>query len=265
MAGIEIVEIPPDIVSEVGLEMLVAADGVAGLGACVDTVEMLRAVVQVESKGREMVVPVGVLDDHLALGIDCVGGAEDHVLSRILHQLQAILRPAAVTLCLDAVLALAVMEKEVIQDDLVKQTGGIFGYLFGSLPFLWILVTVCLERVSLAYGIRDAARYLQSLAFEELDGFLHGGTIDYELVAVRLEIDLVHLHLGGDDVPCGVQPMLVRHPLHLVGTGVDGYLEILVVGTGLRRHGCSHEDHDCDDVDKVFHGQCSLTTNIRYY
>ena len=59
--------------------------------------------------------------------------------------------------------------------------------------------------------------------------------------------------------------MLVRHPLHLIRTGVDGYLEILIIGTGQRRHGSRQKDHGGYNAEKVFHGQCSLTTNIRFY
>ena len=265
MTRIEIVEIPPDIVSEIGLQMLVAADRIAGLSARIYAVEMLRTIVKVEAQGREMVVPVGIFDDDLALGIDGVCRAEDDVLRRILHELKAVLGPAPVSLGLDAVFALAVVEKEVVENDFVEEARRVLCDLLGLGALDRVAVAVCLERVGLADGICDAAGDLKSLLLEELDGFLQGWTVDYELVAVSLEIDLVHLHLGGNDVPGGIQPMLVRHPLHLVSAGIDGYLEVLVIGAGLCGYGRSQQCKGCDKSGKVFHGQCCLTTNIRFY
>ena len=125
--------------------MLVAADGVTGLSTRINAVEMLRAIVQVETQCREMVVPVGILYDDLAFGIYGMGGAKHYVLRRILHQFQAVLRPVPIPFGSDAVLALAVMEEEIVQDDLVKKARRIFRNLPGLCPLDRIAVAVGLE------------------------------------------------------------------------------------------------------------------------
>ena len=250
----DVLEIAHDVVAEVVLQMLVAAR-VAGFRAGPDPVEDLRPAFQVEPQPLEMVIPVGVLDDDLDLGVDGLRGAHDEVAPGFVHQLQAVLRPAAVALRGDFHVLLAAGEEEIVQEELVKVLRGVFRDALDPGAVFRIGVAESFEVVGLVDGIGDARGDLQALFEEEGLRLFEGGVIHELHVAVGLEVDLVHVQLVGDGFPGGFEPLRVRHLFDFVRADVHGYFEILV--SGQERY-CAEQRQDAggEHADRVFHGYC---------
>ena len=69
-AWLEVLEIAEDTDSPDRAADAGALDGIAGLGSGIETIEDRRLGLQVKAQSLKMLVPVGVLDDNLAIGID---------------------------------------------------------------------------------------------------------------------------------------------------------------------------------------------------
>ena len=207
---------------------MLVAGWIPGLSSCPYSVKDLRAVLQVEAKALEIVIPVGVLDDDFHLGIGCLCGAYNQVAPGLVHQFKPVLSPASVPLCLDFDVFLAAGEEEVVQQEFVKMARSVLRHLLHPGPVLGIGVAECLKVIGLAYGIGDAACHFNALLLKESFGFIKRGVIHQQHVAVSLKIDLVHIQLAGDGFPSGLQPLGVLHLVHLEGPDIDRYFEVLV-------------------------------------
>ena len=117
-------------------------------------------------------------------------------------------------------------------------------------PVFRVGVAEGLELVGFVDGVGDAARNLQALFQEEGLGLLQGLVVHDQQVAVRLEVDLVHVQLVGDDLPGRLEPGAVLHLLDLVGADIDGNLETLVGRPG-REDGEQRQEHGCG-AEKAF-------------
>ncbi len=179
-----------------------------------------------------MLVPVRVLDHHADPGIHPFRRPDDQVAGGFVHQTEAEIGPALLPLRPDAALALAVGEKEVVEDDFVEQAGRELDHLPDLVPVLGVTVAVGLEAVALVDRQGDAARDLEPPFPEKFRGVFHRLRIRDDRVPVRFQVNLVDLHLARDRVPVGLQPFGIGHPPHLVDAGVDGNGEIAVVPRG---------------------------------
>ena len=134
VARAEVLQVAPDLVPVVRLQVLGAAHRVARLGARVDRVEDLRLRLQVEPQAVEVVVPVRVLDDHLHPRVDLPRRSQDEVAGRLVQQRQAVLGPAPLAPRADLDLGLAAREEEVVEDDLVEVPRGVLDDLLHPAP-----------------------------------------------------------------------------------------------------------------------------------
>ena len=201
-----------------------------------------------------MVVPVGILDDHLDLRVHGLGRAHHEVLPGFLEQVQAVLGPAAVALGLDLHVLLAGGEEEVVQQELVEVLGRVLRDAAHHRPVLRVGIAEGLEFVGLVDGVGDAAGHLDALLPEESLGLLEGLVIHDQQVAVRLQVDLVHVQLVGDELPGGFQPGRILHLLHLIGAYIYGNGEILVVRPARNGEGEQQRQGDCGDAcEESFH------------
>ena len=175
--------------------MLIASYGITSLGAGIYAVKYLRAILKIETQGGEVVVPVGVLDNHLHVGIHLLCGLEDYILCRLVHQLKTILGPGPIAFGLDAEVALTVGEEEVVQYNLVKEACREFYDLLCEGTLFGVGVAEGFERVALVDGVGDAAGDLYALILEELDDLLHLVLFDDEQVAMGLQVDFIDLYL----------------------------------------------------------------------
>ena len=211
---------------------MLVARRVTGFRTGPHAVKDLWAVLQVEAKTLEMVVPVRILDDDLDLWIDGLRRTDDQVPARFVHEFQAILRPAPVTFRGDFDILLATGEEKVVQEELVEVSGRVLGNLLDHRPVLGIGVTEGFEIVRLIDGVSDTARHLKALGQEELLGLLQGGVVNQQEVAVGFKVDLVHVQLAGNGLPGRLEPLRVFHLFHLVRPHVHGNFEILVMRPG---------------------------------
>ena len=94
-----------------------------------------------------MVVPVGVLDDDLHLGVHFLGGIDHKFATSIGHESQTVFRPALAALLLGGylVVVLQVDEEEVVEDEVVEEFRRVFRNLLHLLPFHGTGITVGLE------------------------------------------------------------------------------------------------------------------------
>ena len=232
---------------------MLVAGRIPGFGAGPYAVEDLRPVFQVEAQALEMVIPVGVLDDDLHLGIDLLGGTDHQVAAGFVHQFQAVLRPGLVPLGGNLDVLLAAGEEEVVQKELVEVTGRMLGDLLHHGAVVGVRVAEGLEIVGLVDGVGDAAGHLDALAQEEGLGLFKDGVVHQMQVSVGLQIDLIHVQLAGDGLPGGFEPLGVRHLFDLVRADVNGYFEVLVPG---QERNCEkqRQDSGAEKAESVFHG-----------
>ena len=209
---------------------MLVARRVTGFRAGPHAVEDLGAPFEVEAEALEIVIPVRVLDDALDLRVDGLRGADDQVAAGLVHPLQAVRGPAPVPLGGNLHVLLAAGEEEVVQEQLVEVAGRRLGHLLHPFPVFRVRIAEGFEVVRLADGVRDAAGDLEALLLEELLGLLERGVVDQEHVAVRLQVDLVHVQLAGDGLPGGFEPLGVFHLFHFIRADIDGNGEILVLG-----------------------------------
>ena len=205
-----------------------------------------------------MVVPVGVFDDDLDLGVDGLGRVDDERLAGFLEELQAVFRPAAVALGLDLHVLLAAGEEEVVEDEFVEMLRRVLRDAAHHLAVLRVGIAEGLEIVGFVDGVGDAAGHLDASLEEEGLGLFEGLVVHDQQVAVRLQIDLVHVQLVGNDLPGGLQPGGVLHLLDLIGADIDGNLEILVRGRSGHGHQQRQQDR-CDAQEESFsHGYWAI-------
>ena len=97
------------------------------------------------------------------------------------------------------------------------------------------------KRHVLPRGIRSSELNIKN-PHPERWGFLL--LITERQVAMRLQIDLVHIQLTGDGRPRLIQPLLVFHFLNLRSAHIHRHLEVLVLGSHRRHHHqCHHPDY----------------------
>ena len=126
-AGLDVLQVSREAVALILLQVLFAVDRIAGLDARIDAVEDLRLDVEVVAQALEMLVPIGVLDDQVELGVDGLGGLDQLVQGDVIEEIQAVLRPAPGSLGGDVRGRLGGGEEPVVQDQLVEMAGGRFG------------------------------------------------------------------------------------------------------------------------------------------
>ncbi len=170
-AGADIVEISDDLVALILLEKLVGDLRVARLGAGVDRVEHAGFAFEVVAQPLEVLVPIGIFDDHPDAGIDRARRLEHQVLRRFAHRIEPILRPAPRAFGGDVGVALARIEEEVVENHLVEVTRGALDRLpaFGAVGRALVVEGTELAALP-ALGQRDAARDDHTLALEKRFG-----------------------------------------------------------------------------------------------
>src|ERR1035437_6230919 len=84
------------------------------------------------------------------------------------------------------------------------------------------------------------ARNFHALAGEELLSLVQGLLIHHHRVAMRLQVNLVDLHVSGDGFPMAFQPGGIFHLLGLVDAAVHGHIEVLVIVPASQRGGNGH-------------------------
>ena len=189
---------------------------------------MPRLVFQVVARVLIVLVPVGILDDHLQPRVDFLARA-DQVSRYFRHQVQPEPSPALVSLGRDVGVGLAAGEEEIVDDDFIEVARGIFDNLPELLAVFGIGVDEGLEAVSLVDHRGDAAGRLDALALEETLGCVERCLVGYDSVAMGFEVDLVHLQPAGDGGPSRFQPRRVLHLHHFVSAGVGSHAEIVVI------------------------------------
>ena len=227
-ARLHVLEVPHDRVALVGLQVLVRHHGVAGLGAGVDAVEDPRLRLEVEARVGEVLVPVGVLDDHLDLRVHRLRRPHDQALRGLLHQVEAEGTPAARALGLDVALGLRGREEEVVEDQLVEEARREADDLLDVLPVGRARVAELLELEALVGDQGDPARRLDPPALEEALGLQHGLAVVRDPAAVGLEVDLADLQVLREGLEVLLEPVALRHATDVVHAAVDGQLEVAV-------------------------------------
>ena len=254
-ARLDVLEVALDRVALVLLQVLLCEDGVARLVAGVDPVEDARLGLEVEASVGEVLVPVRVLDHDLDLRVRLPGRPDDHVLRGLLHQREAEVAPAARPLRLDAALALAGREEEVVEDQLVEERGREAHHLLEVPAVLGVRVAERLELPALVEHGRDPAGGPDTTALEELLRLQHRVAVDDHHAAVRLQVDLADLELLREHVEVPGQPVPVGHLPHVAGRTVDRQLEVAVAGClGQCAGREQHEGGDGEDPESAGHG-----------
>ena len=220
-----------DGIGQVALEMLGRVLGIPGLGAGVDHVEDVLLLAGVVAAFLIALVPVGILDDEVHLGVDALGFVHDHT-GEVLHHVEAIVLPALVALGLDAHVAGAAGKEEVIQNDLVKDRGDVPDDLHIALPVGGIGVAegVVVGGLALAvhqHGGGDAAGGFDAVLFKEglyltepLYGNIHQTPVVFQIDLVQMDVVLVVVDSGLD--------VRVGGGFQIVGIDVGSQLEMLV-------------------------------------
>ena len=124
---------------------------------------------------------------------------------------------------------------------------GYLGYLLHHLPMLGVRIAEGLKIIALVDGKGDATSHFEALFREEFLRLLDRRIVHNQQVAMRLQIDLVHIQLTGDGRPRLTQPLLVLHLLNLRSTHIHRHLEVLVLGSHRRHHHqCHHPKPDSE-------------------
>ena len=210
--------------------MLRGIAGGAGLGAGVDHVEDVLLLAGVVAGLLVALVPVRILDDEVHLRVDGPGQVHD-LVGELLHQAQAVVLPGLVALGLDAHLAPAGGEEEVVQDDLVKHARKL---AHDALVLLAVAGIGVAERVVIGglalpiheLGGRDAARGLDAVLLEERLDLPQALGRDVHHAAVVLDVDLVQMDVLLEVVDSALDLGVVR-VLQIVGVDVGRDLEVL--------------------------------------
>jgi hypothetical protein len=230
----DVVVVADDRIALVLLQQLVGDHRVAGLGARIDAVEHLRLLFQVIARALEVLVPVGILDDHPDLGIDRLGRAEHQVLADLAHGLQPILAPGAITLGGDVGRAFRRIEEEVVEDHLVEMLGGQAHGLLAFGPVGGLFVVEGAELAALAAGRQgDPAGHGDAAFLEPALDLFDLRVAGEVVVAIDLQIDLVEMQLPAGALELRVEHGLVGQGLGVVDGDIDGGVEILVGRQGL--------------------------------
>ena len=93
----------------------------------------------------KMVIPIGIFHDDFHLGIDSFGRIHHQLAPSIGHESESVFRPTLATFSCYLVIVLQVDEKEVVENDVVKESGCVFRDMFHLLPFVLSCITVGLE------------------------------------------------------------------------------------------------------------------------
>ena len=137
--------------------------------------------------------------------------------------------PALVTFCLDVDIGLAAGEEEVVEDEIVKVLGCVFGYFLYLLPMFGVGIGEGLEAVRLVDRVGDTASDFYASVLEELLCLFQCFVRNNQQVAVCFQINLVYFYLAGDNGPGRIQPMQVFHFFYFVSPRIDGYFKALVI------------------------------------
>ncbi len=93
----------------------------------------------------EMIIPVGVFDDHFHLRVDSLCRIHHQFTSSLRHEFEPVFRPTLITLRRYLIIIFQVDEEEVIQNEIVEKPGGKYSDTLYLLPFLLARVTVSFE------------------------------------------------------------------------------------------------------------------------
>src|SRR5580704_12709664 len=171
--GGNLVEVAHDGVAFVLLKVLIGLDGIAGLGAGIDSIKNLRLLSEIITVALEVLIPVGKLDHDLELGIDGLGGTHDEVARDFVHGLEAEVGPTLVALGSDVGGLLGVGEEEVVENDFVKESGGHLRDMLHVSPVFGLGVSEGGELAIVVVGKTDGAGDLDALRGEELLDLTH--------------------------------------------------------------------------------------------
>ena len=196
----QILKIADDIIAQIILQMLGTA-WITRLSTCPDAIKDLGSILQIKAEPLEMVIPVGVFDDHLHLRIHSFRRTYHQIPCSIIHQLQTILRPGLITFGFNLNRTLTTGEEKVVEQELIEMPRCRLGNLLYHLPMFRIRVAERLKLIALVNGKSNTTCHLDALFQEELLGFLKRCIIYNQHVTMCLQIDLIHIQLAGDGCP----------------------------------------------------------------
>lgn len=163
---------------------------VARLGAHPDPVVNERLAGYVISAHMEMIIPLGVLQDHFDIR-SFLSGRNQYALPRhVHHQVAAKPAPRSVTPGSVAFVTLTVSGKEVIDHDLWKEVGRIAKDFLELLAGGWIrhAIEPAFDALAAERSGRHAAAYPNACLFEELLGPQHRLSVNRVPASVGLEV-----------------------------------------------------------------------------
>lgn len=209
---LDVFEIPHDAVALVRLEVHDGVFRVPRFGAGVDHVEHLRLRFEVVARELVLFVPIRRLDNEMDLRVDALGVLDDEVLAHFLHDLQAILGPAHVSLGLLAQLAPAIEDEQIVKNDFVEEACGVCDQFAEPLTIIRFREAEARDAISGPADVQHhAAGCLEALAGEEVFDLPDVRLRCLAARAVGLQPHLVHLHGTADDVPTLFHPLRVGH------------------------------------------------------
>ena len=130
----------------------------------------MGSVFQIESQTLEMIVPVRVFDDYTNIWIYFFSRFYNQVFAGFGHEFETVAGPAHIAFCGNTKITFTAGKKEIIQNKIVKKTGGVFGYFLYFFPMLRIAVTKSLKKIRLVYGICDTSAHLYAVCPEIFNG-----------------------------------------------------------------------------------------------
>ena len=179
--------------------MLGRIAGVAGFGPGIDHVEDILLLAGVIARFLIAFVPVGVLDDEVHLGIDLARQVND-LVGELLHHVQAVILPGLLALGLDAHLAPAGGEEEIVQYDLIKHAGQLAHDAQVFLAVAGIGIAEGIVVRGLAHAVHqlsrgDAAGGFDAVLLEQrldrlqlFDGNIHRAAVIFNIHLVQMDV-----------------------------------------------------------------------------
>ncbi len=142
-----------------------------------------------------MFIPIGIFDHHLNIRVHGFCRVQDQFNCCILHQFQAVFCPAFFFFCRDTQVAFTIGEEEIIQDDFIKKTGCVGGYLLYFCTVVGIGITERFKIVAFVDGIGDATRHFNAPVPEKVNRCFQCFFINHQQIPVGFQVNLIHMNL----------------------------------------------------------------------
>ena len=179
--------------------MLVGVLRASGLGARISGIENILLHSRHISRKVVGFPPVGVLDNHLNLGIDCLGGLNATVLGYILHKASSEGHPVVITLFPDTSFAGTISKIKIVQNNFIKETCGVFANFFEPVSHSGIGITESLKKtlfapfrtIKIVDGGGNAAGYFYTFTLKKVLNHKELFFVHVRIASVGLKVDLV--------------------------------------------------------------------------